>query len=305
MANNFTSITSKRFVCENCNFECCKKGDYNRHILTGKHKRLINTNNDYTILTSNTSNTSNIIKEYNCECGKKYKHITSLYKHKKKCTGKKEENNLQELVIKLLTDNQEMKKENQQLIHTIINQNQHLTELIPKIGNNTINNVKNNVKNNFNINVFLNEQCKDALTIDEFVEKIEISMKNLLTTKDKGLGEGLSNIIIDNMNKLSLYERPIHCTDKKRETIYIKNEEWEKDEGNEKTNDFLKKVENKQVKNIDQWTKEHPKYMDNDNLQEEYIDLIRGCTSSIDKCKDKVIRKVCDNVYLTKGVAPL
>lgn len=148
----------------------------------------------------------------------------------------------------------------------------------------------------------MNEKCKDALTIDEFVEKIEISMKNLLTTKDKGLGEGLSNIIIENMNKLSLYERPIHCTDKKRETIYIKNDEWEKDEGKEKVNNFLKKVEHKQVKNIDQWTDEHPNYMKSDKLQDEYINLVRGCTSSMDTCKDKVIRKVCDNVYLTKAI---
>ena len=198
--------------------------------------------------------------------------------------------NLQELVIKLLMDNQEIKKENQELIHKI-------TDLIPKMGNNTFN---NNVKQNFNINVFLNEKCKDALTIDEFVEKIEISMKNLLTTKDKGLSEGLSNIVIDNMNKLSLYERPIHCTDKKRETIYIKNEEWEKDEGKDKINNFLKKVEHKQVQNIDQWTNKHPNYMNNEKLQEEYINLVRGCTSSIDACKNKVIRKVCDNVYLTE-----
>ena len=298
MTNISVPKNPHKFCCEKCNYFTCNNKDFNKHLATQKHKYENSTKNTKDFVPKNPKNEKN----HECLCGKKYKHAGSLWNHKKKCTGKKEENNLQELVIKLLTDNQEMKKENQQLIHTIINQNQHLTELIPKIGNNTINNVKNNVKNNFNINVFLNEQCKDALTIDEFVEKIEISMKNLLTTKDKGLGEGLSNIIIDNMNKLSLYERPIHCTDKKRETIYIKNEEWEKDEGNEKTNDFLKKVENKQVKNIDQWTKEHPKYMDNDNLQEEYIDLIRGCTSSIDKCKDKVIRKVCDNVYLTKAI---
>ena len=286
MITNDKMISSKNFYCEYCDYSTGRISQYNRHLLTAKHKMITNGN-------------KKVPKEiYECGCGKKYKYISGLSRHKKMCNGKielsepnMEPNNLQELVIKLLTDNQEMKKENQQLIHTI-------TDLLPKIGNNTI----NNVKNNFNINVFLNEQCKDALTIDEFVEKIEISMKNLLTTKDKGLCEGLSNIIIDNMNKLSLYERPIHCTDKKRETIYIKNEEWEKDEGNEKTNEFLKKVENKQVKNIDQWTKKHPKYMENDNLQEEYIDLIRGCTSSIDKCKDKVIRKVCDNVYLTKAI---
>ena len=242
-----------------------------------------------------------------CDCGKIYKYKQGLSAHKKRCNGKielfvskMESNNLQEIVIKLITDNQEMKKENQQLINTLIDQHQQITDLIPKIGNNNNSNNTNNIKQKFNINVFLNEKCKDAISINEFVEKIEISMKNLLTTKDKGLGEGLSNIIIDNMNKLSLYERPIHCTDKKRETLYIKNEEWEKDDKKEQMNELLKKVEHKQVKNIQQWLDEHPNYMDNEILQEEYIDLIRGCTNSVDACKDKVFRKVCENVYLTE-----
>ena len=304
MANNFTSNTSNYLKCESCHFKCCKMGDYNRHILTDKHKRLINAINDYTNSTSNTSNTSNIINEYNCKCGKSYKHVSSLYKHKKKCKTNSESslesNNLQELVIKLITDNQEMKKENHKLINTLISQHQQLTEIIPQIGNNNSNNSNNNIKQKFNISVFLNEKCKDAISMNEFVEKIEISMKNLLTTKDKGLGEGLSNIIIENMNKLSLYERPMHCTDKKRETIYIKNEEWEKDEGNEKINKFLRNVEHKQLQNIGQWTDKHPNYMNNETQQEEYLNLVKGCTSSIDHCKNKVVRKLCDNVYLTE-----
>ena len=284
---DFTPKTPSNFYCEKCDFKCSKLSDFNRHNNTLKHTKLINTDG------------GGAEKRYICQCGKSYKHSQSLYNHKKKCTGKNElslelqleATNLQELVIKLLTDNQEMKKENQQLIHTI-------TDLIPQMGNNNNNTINNNQK--FNINIFLNEKCKDALTIDEFVEKIEISMKNLLTTKDKGLGEGLSNIVIENMNKLSLYERPIHCTDMKRETIYIKNDEWEKDETKDKINKFLKKVEHKQVKNIEQWTEEHPNYMDSNKLQEEYINLVKGCTSSIDTCKGKVIRKLCDNVYLTE-----
>jgi hypothetical protein len=282
------------FFCKNCDYSTSSNKDFNKHLATQKHKYEDFTKNTKEFVPKNPQNE----KTYKCECGKTYKHAGSLWNHKKKCNGTPvglESNNLQELVIKLLIDNQEMKKENQQLIHTI-------TDLVPKIGNNN----NNNNNNNFNINVFLNEKCKDALTIDEFVEKIEISMKNLLTTKDRGLGEGLSNIIIDNMNKLSLYERPIHCTDKKRETIYIKSgisphpPQWEKDEGNEKVNNFIKKVEHKQVKNMDQWTDEYPNYMDNDQLQEEYINLVKGCTSSIDGCKDKVIRKVCDNIYICK-----
>ena len=278
--------TPKIFQCTNCYFICSKKSDYNRHIATQKHKRLINTDGCATFT------------PFHCNCGKKYKHSQSLYNHKKKCHYKEnkmieyanknvgEEENvyqlidnednqqgLKDLVVQLITENNEIKntllKENKELRNQIF-------ELIPQIGNN---NTTNNVKQRFNINVFLNEKCKDAISMDQFIEKIEVSMKNLLTTKDKGLGEGLSNIIIDNMNKLSLYERPMHCTDKKRETLYVKNEEWQKDENQELINSLLKKVEHKQMKNIKQWTENHPDYMEDEKLQVEYIDLIRKCTS--------------------------
>ena len=290
---NFTPKTPKKFQCNNCDFRCNKKTDYNRHLATAKHKKLINTD-------KNTENTL-----YKCNCGKAYKHSQSLYNHRKKCnntiittTDIQLEPNMQELIMKLITDNQEMKKENQKLIHKLVDQQQQMTDLIPKIGNN--NNTTINNKQKLNINVFLNEKCKDAISMKEFVENIEVSMKNLLTTKEKGLGQGLSNIIMDNMNKLSLYERPIHCTDKKRETLYVKNDEWEKDDNKKQVNEMIKNVENKQIKNINQWTDENPNYMQNDRLQEEYINLVRGCTSSLDECRDKVIKKVCDNVYVTQ-----
>ena len=185
-------------------------------------------------------------------------------------------------------------RENRELRSQIDIQNQQITELLPKIGNN------NTVKQRFNINVFLNEKCRDAISIDEFIAKIEVSMKDLITTRDKGLSEGLSNIIIDNMNKLSIYERPMHCTDIKRETLYIKNtEEWQKDEKRELIDRLLKQVENKQMKNITKWTEEHPDYMEDETLQQEYIDLIRKCTSNVEDCRDKVLKRVCDNIYIT------
>ena len=125
-------------------------------------------------------------------------------------------------------------------------------------------------------------------------------MKNLLTTKDKGLGEGLSSIIIDNMNKLSLYERPMHCTDKKRETMYIKNSEWLKDENQEHIGKLLKNVENKQMKNLEKWTDKNPTFMENEKLQQEYIKLVKNSTSSINECKGRAIKNVCEKVFLDK-----
>ena len=242
------------FYCEKCDYKSCRKNDFNKHLQSKKH---------------NAQNGSKMLMEnslYICNCNKKYKHIQSFNRHKKKCQEvKKEENtiiqsdnkdDMKDLVFKLINENQELRKT--------------ITEMIPKMGNNN-----NNLKQKFNINVFLNEKCKDALSMDEFIDKIEISMKNLLTTKEKGQTQGISNIIMENMNKLSLYERPLHCTDKKRETLYVKNNEWEKDENKEYINKALKKVEKKQLKNIQLWLDAHPNYMNCSNQQDEFAELLR------------------------------
>ena len=267
-----------KYVCEKCNFKTCNKYNYSKHILSLKHKK-------------QEMDSEKCEKMYYCNCGKKYKYDTGLYKHKKKCQGEKKEENtilqsdnkddMKDLVFKLINENQELRKT--------------ITEMIPKMGNNN-----NNLKQKFNINVFLNEKCKDALSMDEFINKIEISMKNLLTTKEKGQIHGISNIIIENMNKLSLYERPLHCTDKKRETLYVKNEEWEKDENKEFINKALKSVESKQLKNLNVWLETHPNYMNNPSEQEEFAKLMSECGKSIDDGKEKIIKKLCDNVYLEK-----
>ena len=216
---------AKNYECELCNFKCSKKSNFVTHLSTVKHKRLQN----------NDNGSAEIIK-YICECGKEYKYRQGLYTHKKTCKGINKKDNV------LLPDNKDDMKE---LVLKLINQNSELQktihEMIPKMGNNNNNNSNNNIKQKFNINVFLNEKCKDALSMDEFIDKIEVSMKNLLTTKEKGQVYGISNIIMENMNKLSLYERPLHCTDKKRETLYVKNNEWEKDDNKEHINKALKK----------------------------------------------------------------
>ena len=296
MYNKKVPKNEQIFCCEKCNFNTVRKSQFDRHLLTLKHKNQENYN----------KNTTNYNKKssYNCECGKNYNHRASLYNHKKRCNYGKELNSelkvpksSGEYIIQLINDNNEIKenllRENRELRSQIQEQNKQITELLPKIGNN------NTVKQRFNINVFLNEKCRDAISMDEFIAKIEVSMKDLITTRDKGLSEGLSNIIIDNMNKLSIYERPMHCTDIKRETLYIKNTaEWEKDEKRVLIDRLLRQVENKQMKNITKWTAEHPEYMEDEVLQQEYIDLIRNCTSDVDECRDKVLKRVCDNVYI-------
>ena len=289
LTENFPKIPNK-FYCENCNFNTSRKSHYDKHLLTKKHKYL---QNNYAVATK---------KKYVCDCGKEYNYRQSLYNHRKTCKGEKKENiiiqsenkdEMKELVFKLISENQELK-------NTVLQENKELrkqiSELIPKVGN-TIN---SNNKQKFNINVFLNEKCKDALSMDEFIDKIEVSMKNLLTTKEKGQVYGISNIIMENMNKLSLYERPLHCTDKKRETLYVKNNEWEKDDSKEHINKALKKVESKQLKNLNVWLEEHPNYMNNSLEQEEFAKLMSECGKSIDDGREKIIKKLCDNVYIEK-----
>ena len=278
--NNMNNMKDKYF-CINCDYNCSKKFLWEQHLKTIKHERKQMETLETKILECNI-------------CNKKFMNRSGLWKHKKKCevinnNEKKiiEENNnkddMKELVFKLINENQELRKT--------------ITEMLPKIGNNNNN---TNIKQKFNINVFLNEKCKDALSMYEFIDKIEVSMKNLLTTKEKGQVYGISNIIMENMNKLSLYERPLHCTDKKRETLYVKNNEWEKDENKEFINKALKSVESKQLKNLNVWLEEHPNYMNNSSEQEEFAKLMSECGKSIDDGKEKIIKKLCDNVYIEK-----
>lgn len=208
------------FVCINCNYTTSDKKDYNKHIGTAKHKN--NTNVDI-ILTNLGKKSENII-EFICSCDKKYKSRQGLYAHKKKCKVLQNEAHVDssngqitlaneltnDLIIKLLNDNKEMRE-------IIIKQQDQISELLPKIGNNFITNNNNN--NKFNIQVFLNERCKDAINMSDFIKSIQVSLQQLDYTKQNGIVNGLSNVIIENMNKLGLYQRPIHCTDLKREVF--------------------------------------------------------------------------------------
>jgi hypothetical protein len=271
----------ENFYCEKCDYTTLRRSDYNKHLQSKKH-------ND-----NNGNMNDNKKLSYNCDCGKKYNFISGLSRHKKVCNGNKKDSII-------ISDNKDVMKD---LVFKLIKQNtelqQQISELIPKVGNNH-NTINSNNKNKFNINVFLNEKCKDALSMDEFINKIEISMKNLLTTKEKGQTRGISNIIIENMNKLSLYERPMHCTDKKRETLYVKNNIWEKDNNKEYINKALKSVESKQLKNLNVWLEKHPNYMNNPSEQEEFAKLMSECGKSVEDGREKIIKKLCDNVYLEK-----
>ena len=292
-----------KFVCQKCDFKCFKKGDYTRHINTIKHKRTTNTYFDAIDFIKN---------KLTCECGKTYKHKQSLFNHKKTCTFKenkliltiqdnmssKETNEtnetneeLKELVCKLITENIEIK-------NTILKENQELrkqvSELIPRIGNNN-----NTIKQKFNINVFLNEQCKDAINMNDFINSIEISLDQLDYTKKHGLCDGLSNAILQNMNKLSLHERPMHCTDIKRETLYIKDDDkWKRDETKNKIKKAIKKVSVKNYGALKNWKTENPDFIEHDTKQDYFAHVISTIGKPLEKVDPKVIKNLCKETYI-------
>jgi len=323
----------QKFECKICNFITVNKFNFSKHILTPKH---VNTTKYMQELANETE--AGLAFSCNCgksypyrsslynhrkKCSfnlekdqgnmnKQEKDQGNMNRQKKdqgnmnkkdqeKYEEKDQENKeeIKSLVIKLMMDNNEKMdmfiKENKELKEIIITQQHQIVDIIPKIGNTT----NNTTNNKFNLNFFLNEQCKDALTMNQFIDRVHVSLQNLMTTNDAGLGPGLIKLINDNMNKLTIYERPIHCTDKKREIIYIKNEDtWEKDIDKAGIYNMIKRIEKKQTENLGLWTDAHPDYKTNSDVMDQYMHLIGKCTTSIDACRDKVIRNVCNDIFV-------
>lgn len=294
------------FICKLCDFKCCKESNYKKHLDTNKHNRLHDTTKKMPIIES---------KHFICICGKKYIHHTSLAKHKRTCDNLSSDellkydnktdtslaSELKEmatkdkdgLILKLLKDNEEIR--------------QMLKDIIPKIGNNTIinnNNNSNNTTNNFNLNVFLNEQCKDALNISEFVDSLKITFEDLLYSKKNGLVEGISNVMIRGLKELDIYRRPIHCTDRKRETMYIKDhEKWEKDDSHEIMRNTIEKIADKERTALQLWTEENPDWIETERKQMEYLTMLRNISEPIEdeeKNGRKIIRAVSREVIVDK-----
>ena len=234
METNETEKNEYLFLCKKCNFKCSYKSDYNRHILTAKHKMETNGNKNY------EKNES----EFVCYCGKKYSSRSGLWKHKKSCslinkseneTIVKYDNNDNSNILDVISQNKEIMDalvlQNEQLMKQNTELTNTIKEIVPKIGNTT----NNNNNNTFNLQVFLNEECKDAINFSDFIKQIQVSFEDLENQAEIGYINGISKLFIENLRELGTHKRPIHCTDKKRKTLYIKeNDEWDK-EGSQNT----------------------------------------------------------------------
>ena len=295
---------SNFFSCEICNYNTSRKSQFDRHLLTAKHKN----NEKYNHLELKSSDFSNNVCNFSCICGKMYPYRSSLYNHKKKCIFIKNnnENNLILNVKENNDTNEDLKnlvckliKENNEIKNSIMKENNELraqvNELIPKVGNN--NTINNNQK--LNINIFLNEQCKDALNMNDFIKSIEISLEQLDYTKKNGLALGLSNAIVENMNKLSLYERPMHCTDIKRETLYIKEEDkWTKDENKEKIKNAIKKASGKNYNALQNWKSNNPDFINDHLKQEDFTNIISTIGKLSEEIDNRIIKSLCKETYI-------
>ena len=234
--------------------------------------------------------------------GKKYKYKQGLSVHKKKCTFILDEHSdnsnnqltlSNDVVLKLLNDNQELK-------NIIFKQQEQISELIPKVGN-TNNTINNNQK--FNINVFLNEHCKDAINLSDFIKSLHVTLEQLDFTKQNGLADGISKTIIDNMSKLSIYERPMHCTDVKRETLYIKEDNtWSKDKAKEKVKNVIKKTSSKNYNALMDWKTLNPDFMKSEDKTDYFTKTISTIGKSTDSIDEKVIKKLCKEIYVKDSI---
>jgi len=297
MTDAQTAPITPKFNCENCEFSCSKHTDWTRHCSTRKHQ----------------IKAGNLQKAplYECLCGKSYKHRQSLFTHKQKC----QQNQVD--MESLEPDTDEPKQPapivTNEMIMNLIDQNKELQKQLVELSKQTtvINNTTNNntMNNQFNLNVFLNEECKDALNIADFVESLKLTVNDLEQTGRLGFTQGITRIFVQALKQLDVNMRPLHCTDMKRETVYIKDQDnWEK-ENAEKTRlrNVLKRIARKNLKMLPEWQEKNPdfRYLDtrenNEFIQISLSSLGPETKEEQEKQEDKIIRNVLKEVALEKN----
>ena len=304
-----------KYLCKECNYTTSSKKDFNKHNLTAKHQILTNTYTKAPVK----------CLTFECGCGKIYKHRQSLYAHKKKCThvyiekdtsDTDSDTGIPSQELELIEDNNvdyknmfiQLMKQNQELQQTVVEQQKQYTEtineMIPKIGNTTNNTTNNNQQ--FNLQLFLNERCKDALNITDFMKSIQVNMNDLVQTGKLGYVDGMSRIFVNALKDMDVTERPIHCTDIKRETVYIKDQDkWEKDEDNkDKLKKTIRTIENKNLKMLPKWQEENPEHRNLESKKSnEFMELsitALGGQDDKEKSEKKIMKNILKEVILEK-----
>ena len=314
---------SNKYYCEKCDYGTCRKNNMNTHLASAKHQKTTT----YNINSAENNDTSAILSKYCCPvCDKKYNERAGLWRHKKKCI--KEPNktiNISDEPHESDDDDAKSKKavysmdpqmlldvlkQNQEFQMFMMEQHKQMMEMAKSFNTNTINNTNcnNTNTNTFNLQLFLNEKCKDALNMNEFVDTIKMQLSDLENFAHVGYADGVSKICVKNLNNLATFLRPIHCSDVKRETLYIKhNDEWIK-EGEDKAllRDAIKKIANKNIRQINEWIKENPNCTDpRSKNNDKYLKIVMNAMSGTtveeqQENMDKIVKNVTKAVAIDK-----
>ena len=295
----------KKIICEKCNYICRKESEYIKHINSQKHQ------NEISILNENL--------DLKCiRCNKKYKTNSGLWKHNKLCvydnftenivikdSSSNEIKVLSNIVLELVKSNTDLQKQTQDLQKQVLDVCKNIQ---PSNINNTNNNTNTNINSHnktFNLQFFLNEQCKDAMNIKDFVKSIKIEMSDLERVGKEGYVEGISRIILEKLKTMDIYKRPLHCSDAKRETMYIKeNDVWNKDESlnNEKMMQFIKDVDNKNYDFLLKYANEYPEVYQHDSKRNTpYLHMVLQSTRDAERV-NKVIKRIIKEVVINKDL---
>jgi DNA-binding ferritin-like protein len=274
------------FYCSFCDFTCFKNSNYIIHKNTKKHKHNANGNILETMEIKKNAN-------YSCNCGKQFKTNAGLWKHKKKCITLE-----QSEIHKTINENKVTIEDKDQIIMMLIKQNTKLMEIIEN-GTTNMNNSHNTTTNShnkaFNLNFFLNETCKNAMNITDFVESIKLQLSDFISMGDIGFVEGISNIIVKNLNSLDETVRPIHCTDQKRETFYVKDANiWEKEEDDKKKlHKMVKSVVYKNEKLMKTYKETYPDYNNPESKRSDQYSkiMIEAMDCKVDS-REKIIKNI-------------
>ena len=308
MEINFTPKNAI-YACNYCNFKCFKKSDWNRHIKTIKHISITSRKENGNLETLNTPKNA----KNKCICGKTYSTNSGLWKHKNKCETKNESNKeecmkdmgINDLVTYLIKENSELRKE----IKTIVSEQQSMMLKVIENGTHNTTNNNNNCNNKtFNLNMFLNEKCKDALNINEFIDSLKITFSDLENIGENGFINGISKIFVNGLKSLDIYKRPIHCSDLKRETMYLKEQNvWEKDnENNDRLKKAVKLIAHKNMLKINDWKQANPQCKDSDSKKnDQYLKIListAGPTNKEDEIAhyEKIIKNIAKEVTIDK-----
>ena len=311
---NLTPKNARNFYCENCNFVCSKESEWNRHIITRKHTNRTILNN------IEQKNAKKRQTTFTCECGKEYRARNSLWYHKKCCsvilgegstnilintpTSMDKDDMTQKMIDLVMSKNQEFIT---QLVSNITHSNkdviEKIIEIMPNIGsNNSHNHTNSHNTQNFNIQMFLNDHCKNAMNLTDFIESLPITADTYDSTIENGLTKTLTNMITNGLSQLDILERPIHCTDATRKTIYVKEaNNWEKDTELILMLLGIKTLARKQRTLINKWQDANEGWEKEDNIQTKMTTLICNSMTDIendDKETSKIIRAISKNVYL-------